>query len=605
MNNRTNFPNQPNPRFPFRNFQEPQQFPPNQYPGPRAPPQYSYPPGFPHLLDFPYQQVPNDPSSLQQLALPPMPAYAPLGFASRPRQSLPPVTFPMSDIFQPSSQLQELFKKKEQVGEKANQENEPNPENENSEIPQRKDIQVKYFDRDSDVSAEDLCRNTNDLNPNAGGLLPENKQEFFDQNDPKITIISPHLVQLFKKNAKRLDRQRNSALDLKTRPGGPVWIKTRLPGKPPCPKLPQSKKIKKQRPKENPKKGSQRSFLTINQHINIQNINPPTPYFAAQTRESFPIQNPVKDYKRFKEMFAPSDNSSELGSLREEDPAKMRENWDRVYDLNLEEKLYLDVATSNVYLRVDNKNDSRFKHFEHLHRQSIELKDVESQLVPLAESLLPSHLQKLRKMEQGRQSQSFVEADLKELELEKAPPKEKKGPPPPRKKDCVRPPNPSQRRRLKTGCKCSKSKCLRLHCICFKQGKFCSALCGCDDCFNLEEFKDLVEKVKKATKDINSTAFESKFLEVKRGDRTIRITKGCTCLKNNCLKNYCECRKHGMPCTTLCKCDNCFNDYVKLSPEEVMRMHTKNSRKKKKIIFQTKVELRKKGNDVVMVKKTK
>ena len=97
----------------------------------------------------------------------------------------------------------------------------------------------------------------------------------------------------------------------------------------------------------------------------------------------------------------------------------------------------------------------------------------------------------------------------------------------------------------------------------------------------------MVEKVKNATKDINSQAFESKFLEIERNGTIIKITKGCTCMKNNCLKNYCECKKNGLSCTTLCKCDQCFNDHIKLTPDEVLRMHTKNSRKKKKIIFQT------------------
>ena len=70
--------------------------------------------------------------------------------------------------------------------------------------------------------------------------------------------------------------------------------------------------------------------------------------------------------------------------------------------MNLEDKLYLDVSTNNIYLKIDNKNDQRYKHFENIHQYSNELKDVESQLVPVAESLLPNHLLKIRKKNESK-----------------------------------------------------------------------------------------------------------------------------------------------------------------------------------------------------------
>jgi hypothetical protein len=36
---------------------------------------------------------------------------------------------------------------------------------------------------------------------------------------------------------------------------------------------------------------------------------------------------------------------------------------------------------------------------------------------------------------------------------------------------------------------------------------------------------------------------------------------GCNCSKSNCRKKYCECYKAKKPCTDLCRCIECFNDY--------------------------------------------
>ena len=64
-----------------------------------------------------------------------------------------------------------------------------------------------------------------------------------------------------------------------------------------------------------------------------------------------------------------------------------------------------------------------------------------------------------------------------------------------------------------------------------------------------------------------------------------RFTKGCSCSKNSCQKNYCECFKYGLPCTPLCRCENCCNETADLAPEVVARLSKRTSRKKKKIIF--------------------
>lgn len=149
----------------------------------------------------------------------------------------------------------------------------------------------------------------------------------------------------------------------------------------------------------------------------------------------------------------------------------------------------------------------------------------------------------------------------------------------------------SSKRKTQKGCRCSKSKCLRLHCVCFREGSFCNADCGCKGCFNTDENKNLVAEVRKATKDINSQAFETRFLETYVNGKIIKFTKGCSCSKNNCLKNYCECFKYGLPCTPLCKCDGCSNEKCHIEPTLASKLFKKTSRKKKKIVFKSK------GND--------
>lgn len=135
------------------------------------------------------------------------------------------------------------------------------------------------------------------------------------------------------------------------------------------------------------------------------------------------------------------------------------------------------------------------------------------------------------------------------------------------------------------GCKCIKSKCLRLHCLCFRKKQFCGENCKCIGCYNQVKYKALVEEVRKVTKDINSEAFESRFVTIESQGQVRKYTKGCSCSKNNCLKNYCECRKNNMPCTPLCKCENCKNFKIDLEPEVAKKLCKKKSRKKKKIVF--------------------
>lgn len=38
-------------------------------------------------------------------------------------------------------------------------------------------------------------------------------------------------------------------------------------------------------------------------------------------------------------------------------------------------------------------------------------------------------------------------------------------------------------------CKCSRSKCLKMYCECFTQGRYCNESCSCINCCNTKEYK--------------------------------------------------------------------------------------------------------------------
>lgn len=146
--------------------------------------------------------------------------------------------------------------------------------------------------------------------------------------------------------------------------------------------------------------------------------------------------------------------------------------------------------------------------------------------------------------------------------------------------------NPSSKKKKKSGCRCKKTHCTRLHCICFRDKGYCDDSCSCDNCYNREKFKKMISHIRELTQEINPLAFKSKIqvIEIKSGQKI--HNRGCSCTKNNCKKNYCECFKNGLPCSPLCKCENCKNNHVSLEAEEVKKIFKKCSRKKKKFVIE-------------------
>ena len=104
-------------------------------------------------------------------------------------------------------------------------------------------------------------------------------------------------------------------------------------------------------------------------------------------------------------------------------------------------------------------------------------------------------------------------------------------------------------KQTKTVCKCSKTKCLKLYCECFSDGKLCED-CDCKDCHNTLAFKEERESVIIRTKNKNPRAF--------RDDISANY-KICHCAKSFCMKKYCECYQSGRSCNSNCKCKQCKN----------------------------------------------
>nr|XP_029120073.1 protein tesmin/TSO1-like CXC 2 [Elaeis guineensis] len=113
-------------------------------------------------------------------------------------------------------------------------------------------------------------------------------------------------------------------------------------------------------------------------------------------------------------------------------------------------------------------------------------------------------------------------------------------------------------------CSCKKSNCLKLYCDCFASGSFCAEACRCNDCYNKYEYEEIVSESKERIQSRTPNAFSPKII---RHDSRNMITTssrhrvGCNCRKSMCMKNYCECFKAHVGCSSVCRCEDCKNTF--------------------------------------------
>lgn len=77
-------------------------------------------------------------------------------------------------------------------------------------------------------------------------------------------------------------------------------------------------------------------------------------------------------------------------------------------------------------------------------------------------------------------------------------------------------------------CNCRKSKCLKLYCECFSNGRKCTSKCDCSPCCNTPAHEEMIFKAKDQIMSRNPDAFKPKFseLEEAKKDKAVKHQRG-------------------------------------------------------------------------------
>lgn len=127
--------------------------------------------------------------------------------------------------------------------------------------------------------------------------------------------------------------------------------------------------------------------------------------------------------------------------------------------------------------------------------------------------------------------------------------------PPPRRKVTTRGPLP---------CRCGKTHCLKLYCMCFRNDKRCTSACECTDCHNdgaHEEARMLAVRTARMNSQgaFAGTGLEAQGQTVQCEGGAARTVYGCRCKQSQCRKKYCQCFAAGLVCGANCICEGCRN----------------------------------------------
>jgi hypothetical protein len=98
-------------------------------------------------------------------------------------------------------------------------------------------------------------------------------------------------------------------------------------------------------------------------------------------------------------------------------------------------------------------------------------------------------------------------------------------------------------------CRCAMTRCLKLYCSCFRDGRPCGPQCNCRGCKNDLDREANCEWI--AAEAHRQTQLSKK-----------RKTDGCNCKAARCLKKYCVCFRAGRQCDSSCQCISCANCFT-------------------------------------------